>query len=164
MSGAGPEREPRGVFNPRVVDLVSFDAERDEVVLLMLEERAWGSDPEQLRQLEKMYKANDLTEDTEKIILKRHRFWVEMAEQFLKRAYIERDFVLKVVLPRKEKSLKEDAVKQALVLDKAHKTALPQVEEKDQTLAKTRRDLDRLRHALEVLRKDRAAMTIAAPV
>ena len=57
MSGAGPEREPRGVFNPRVVDLVSFDAERDEVVLLMLEERAWGSDPEQLRQLEAKFNA-----------------------------------------------------------------------------------------------------------
>jgi hypothetical protein len=45
-------REPRGVHNPRVVDLVRLDAERDEVVLLMLEERAWGAAPEQLRQLE----------------------------------------------------------------------------------------------------------------
>ncbi len=38
-------REPRGVHNPRVVDLVRLDAERDEVVLLMLEERAWGTAP-----------------------------------------------------------------------------------------------------------------------
>jgi hypothetical protein len=44
--------EARGVHNPQVVDLVRMDAERDEVVLLILEERAWGSDPEQLRQLE----------------------------------------------------------------------------------------------------------------
>ncbi len=44
-------REPRGVHNPRVVDLVRLDAERDEVVLLMLEERAWGTAPEQLQQL-----------------------------------------------------------------------------------------------------------------
>ena len=51
------EQEPRGVFNPRVVDLVSFDGERDEVVLLMLEERAWESDPEQLRQLEAKFNA-----------------------------------------------------------------------------------------------------------
>ncbi len=53
MSGAdqgGPEA--RGVHNPQVVDLVRMDAERDEVVLLILEERAWGSAPEQLRQLE----------------------------------------------------------------------------------------------------------------
>ncbi len=44
--------EARGVRNPRVVDLVSLDAQSDEVVLLMLEERAWGSEPEQLRELE----------------------------------------------------------------------------------------------------------------
>jgi hypothetical protein len=46
------EPEARGVHNPRVVDLIRLDAERDEVVLLMLEERAWGTVPEQLRQLE----------------------------------------------------------------------------------------------------------------
>ena len=51
------QQEPRGVFNPRVVDLVSFDGEREEVVLLMLEERAWESDPEQLRQLEAKFNA-----------------------------------------------------------------------------------------------------------
>jgi len=46
------ERQPRGVFNSHVVDLISFDATRNEVVLLMLEERPWDTDPEQLRQLE----------------------------------------------------------------------------------------------------------------
>lgn len=45
------------MFNPRVVDLVSFDTDREEVVLLMLEERGWGSDPEQLRQLEAKFNA-----------------------------------------------------------------------------------------------------------
>jgi hypothetical protein len=49
---AEEQKEPRGVFNPNVVDLISYDAERAEVVLLMLEERAWDTDPEQLRQLE----------------------------------------------------------------------------------------------------------------
>jgi hypothetical protein len=40
------------VHNPQVVDLVRLDGDRDEVVLLMLEERPWGAAPEQLRQLE----------------------------------------------------------------------------------------------------------------
>jgi hypothetical protein len=52
-----PEREPRGVFNPRVVDLIHEDAASDEVVLVMLEERPWGSDPQQLRQLEAKFNA-----------------------------------------------------------------------------------------------------------
>lgn len=46
------QREARGVHNPKVVDLIQLDRERGEVVLLMLEERPWGSTPEQLRQLE----------------------------------------------------------------------------------------------------------------
>jgi hypothetical protein len=48
-------REPRGVHNPKVVDLIHLDRERGEVVLLMLEQRVWGSVPEQLRQLEEKF-------------------------------------------------------------------------------------------------------------
>jgi hypothetical protein len=51
------QREPRGVHNPRVVDLIAKDDERGEVVLTLLEERPWGSDPEQLRQLEAKFNA-----------------------------------------------------------------------------------------------------------
>ena len=47
-----PDRESRGVHNPRVVDLVTEDVGSDEVVLVMLEERPWDTAPEQLRQLE----------------------------------------------------------------------------------------------------------------
>jgi hypothetical protein len=47
----GVEQE-RGVHNPRVVDRIRLDAEADEVELLMLETRPWGSDPRQLEQLE----------------------------------------------------------------------------------------------------------------
>jgi hypothetical protein len=46
------EREAPGIHNARVVDLISYDQDRDEVVLLMLEERPWESVPEQPRQLE----------------------------------------------------------------------------------------------------------------
>jgi Family of unknown function (DUF6572) len=35
-----------------VVDLITPDEDTGEVVLVMLEERPWGADPEQLRQLE----------------------------------------------------------------------------------------------------------------
>lgn len=53
----GDEREQRGVHNPRVVDLIAQDAERDEVVLTMIEERPWDGDPEQLQQLEAKFNA-----------------------------------------------------------------------------------------------------------
>jgi len=49
------EREPRGVHNPNVIDLISLDAEANQVVLLMLEQRPWGSVPDQLEQLDEKY-------------------------------------------------------------------------------------------------------------
>ena len=52
-----PPREPRGVHNPRVIDLITPDPNSGEVVLVMLEERPWQSDPEQLRQLEAKFNA-----------------------------------------------------------------------------------------------------------
>ena len=50
-------REVRGVHNPRVVDLVTEDDATGEVVLVMLEERPWETNPEQLRQLEAKFNA-----------------------------------------------------------------------------------------------------------
>ncbi len=52
--GAGPVPDPRtrGVRNPYVVDRIERDPESGRVVLVMLESRPWGSEPEQLDQLE----------------------------------------------------------------------------------------------------------------
>ena len=49
--------EARGVFNAKVVDLITWDEERQEVELLMIEQREWESEPEQLRQLEDKFNA-----------------------------------------------------------------------------------------------------------
>ena len=49
------ERERRGVQNPNVIDLISLDAEANQVVLLMLEERPWGTVSDQLEQLDEKY-------------------------------------------------------------------------------------------------------------
>lgn len=44
--------EPRGAHNPRIVDLIVRDPERDEVVLAILEPRPWDGSEARLRQLE----------------------------------------------------------------------------------------------------------------
>jgi len=49
------EHEQRGVQNPNVIDLISLDAEANQVVLLMLEQRPWGTVPDQLEQLDEKY-------------------------------------------------------------------------------------------------------------
>ncbi len=119
---------------------------------------------EELRQLEKMYKANDLTEDTEKIILRRQRNDVEMATFYYQSALLGRDYVLKYTLPSKEKLLKEAQVKQEQQLDKAQKTLGPTTVQKRATLAKMRHDQEKNAQRLEKFHKDRAAMTIRAPI
>jgi RND family efflux transporter MFP subunit len=119
---------------------------------------------EELRQLEKMYKANDLTEETEKIILRRQQNAVEMAAHRYQDAILERDRTMKYTLPNKEKSLKEMQVKQEQSLEKARKTLAPMTAQKRATLAKTRHDLEKNAARLEKLRQDREAMTLRAPL
>ena len=46
------EPERRGVANPRIIDLITTDRERDEVVLKIFEPRPWGAVERQLHQLE----------------------------------------------------------------------------------------------------------------
>lgn len=41
-----------GVENPALVDLITVDPTSGAVVLVMVERRAWGATPEQLRQIE----------------------------------------------------------------------------------------------------------------
>lgn len=61
---------------------------------------------DELNQLEKMYKADDLTEETEEIVLKRQRNAVEFAEFSLESAKLNSDEMLNVRLPRMDAQIK----------------------------------------------------------
>lgn len=118
---------------------------------------------EELRQLEKMYKADDLVEETEEIILKRQRDAVERAEFSLVLARQKADQTLKVDLPRQDIAVAENAARQAIALPRA-KVAIPAA------LAKKRLDVEKLKsdqakaaERLAKLKKDRAAMVATAP-
>jgi hypothetical protein len=50
--GADGRQEGRGVENPKVVDLISRDADSGAVVLAMLERRPWGAAPDQIKQIQ----------------------------------------------------------------------------------------------------------------
>lgn len=122
---------------------------------------SYGED--ELKQLEKMYKADDLTEETEEIILRRQRDDLELAKYMRENATISRDQTLSIELPRQEESLRESVTRQKLALEKAQST-LPM------NLNRMRTDLERQRHEetksrerLAKLRTDLAAMTIKAP-
>jgi multidrug efflux pump subunit AcrA (membrane-fusion protein) len=118
---------------------------------------------EELKQLEKMYRSKDLTEETEEIILKRHRRQVERAEYGLKTQQIARDRVIKVDIPRRDQSMHESATRAAMALDKARSTLPVALEQKRLALAKQESEHQKTVTRLENLRKDRELMTVKAP-
>jgi multidrug resistance efflux pump len=118
---------------------------------------------EELRQLEKMYRADDLREETEEIILKRQRHAVEAAEFALRTAKRQRDRTIKLELPRREQTLKESADRLALALDRIKATQALTLAQKRSALERMKNDLRKTADRFRKLGKDRAAMTLHAP-
>jgi HlyD family secretion protein len=119
---------------------------------------------EELRQLEKMYKANDITEETEEIILKRQRQHVEFAAFFLKTAERDHEETLKTELPRRERHLRDHAERQHLSLEKLRAAQPLQLLQKRQALAKLRYEHDKTTEKLARLQRDREVLACRAPV
>jgi HlyD family secretion protein len=118
---------------------------------------------EELRQLEKMYKADDLVEETEAIVLKRTRDAVKRAKFMLVRAQAQHDEVLKLTLPRYEERIKDFTQRANIEWNRA-KVSLPLAQNKyriDFEKLKVQRTL--AEEKLTKLLADRAAMTVKAP-
>ena len=118
---------------------------------------------EELEQLEKMYKADDLTEETEEIVLKRARNDVEQAKFRFEQTKLGHERALKFELPRALEA-KRNAAKQANLIWEKTSTALPLA------LSKQKLDLEKLLfdrkkadEKLAELKQDRELMALTAP-
>ena len=118
---------------------------------------------EELTQLEKMYKADDLTEETEEIILKRQKFAVEGAELGLESSRLFAERELKVSIPREYETLRSARRDQDAALALAE-ISLPK------TLAKKRVDMEKLKRdqkksekRLAELKRDLESLHLTAP-
>ncbi len=118
---------------------------------------------EELRQLEKMYKADDLTEETEEIVLKRQRHAVERMKFSLEGARISHERSLQIEIPEQEEALKEAARRQTLSWKKAQETLPLAVKQKSLEFEKQKTGRARSEENLKKMRKDRAAMEVKAP-
>jgi multidrug efflux pump subunit AcrA (membrane-fusion protein) len=118
---------------------------------------------DELAQLEKMYRDKDLTEETEQMILRRHRFMVEMARFQLKSADDMLDRTLAIELPRREQSAREDAAKATLALERARSLLPLELAQKRLTRDKLRYEREKSDEKLAKLEADRKAMTVRAP-
>ena len=110
---------------------------------------------EELKQLEAMYEADDLTEETEEIVLKRTRNSVESAKFSLERAKLYHDREMSMNLPRTEHE-RQVAVKQAAIdLEKAKATLPAALESAKLKLSKQRLSLQKSETKLKRLLEDR---------
>lgn len=118
---------------------------------------------EELDQLRKMYRDKDLTEDTEKMILRRYENEVDRAGFALKESQAAADRTLRVQLPRQEQSVREAVEKSVLNLLKTREIQPLSVRQKQLALSKMKYDDKKAREKLAELEADRAALTVTAP-
>ncbi len=118
---------------------------------------------EELRQLEKMYKADDLTEETEEIILKRARNDVEQMKFTVEQAKHLHEQQLKVQAPRTLDTHKHAAEQAAIVAEKA-RVSLPMLVAKQKLeIEKLQFEQQKSAEQLARLKADLAKMTIISP-
>lgn len=117
---------------------------------------------EELKQLRMMYDADDLTEQTEEIILKRQEYTVKSSELALKHAELSTKRSLDVALPRRADSLATDAQSAAIDLVKAEANLPRELEVALLSLEAARVAAAREKADLADLEKDIALMEIKA--
>lgn len=119
---------------------------------------------EELDQLEKMYKADDLTEETEEIILKRARRSVESAEFFVEQSKVRTERLLKEEIPERRQRLANSARRQQLALERLQATQPADLRLAEIGLIKEKNALRQSEERLARLVADRKLMTVHAPV
>ncbi len=118
---------------------------------------------EELTQLEKMYKADELTEETEEIVLRRARNAVERAKFLLDRTEIFHQRTTEIDLPRQETSMQESADR-AILAGKLLQETLPlRLEQARLEAEKAKVVRERSEQRLAELEMDHKLMTLAAP-
>lgn len=119
---------------------------------------------EELNQLEKMYKADDLTEETEEIILKRARREVERAQFMVKTAKVLHERRLEQELPR-EKRIKEVVKdREALNLEKTRESLPATLSQKKLEVEKLEHNHRSLHLKLAQMQEDEKLLTLTSPI
>ncbi|MEX2216346.1 MAG: HlyD family efflux transporter periplasmic adaptor subunit [Phycisphaeraceae bacterium] len=119
---------------------------------------------EELKQLEKMYKADDLTEETEEIILKRQRDQVARIEFMFERAKQTFEQTTAVMLPREELQVKNNEKISEIRLRVARQQLPRMLIQQRLAVQKMTRDREKSLENYKKLKSDRALMTIKAPI
>tara|TARA_A100001037_G_scaffold290731_1_gene303955 strand:- start:176 stop:1576 length:1401 start_codon:yes stop_codon:yes gene_type:complete len=118
---------------------------------------------EELKQLKKMYEADDVAEDTEEIILKRAQHAVDRARHSLEGARIRSETSLKITIPRESTAKKEGELRKRLELVKARVSNNADLKKKQLAVEKQEIAHSLAIEALTKLEADRDRLTPRAP-
>ncbi len=118
---------------------------------------------DELEQLEKMYKADDLTEETEELILERQRATVEQAKFSVEVSEYLHDLAMGTDLPRSDVDLKQSLDRVKLSLERAKMTAELGLNEARYELEQQRARRAKSLEKHSKLIADRGLMEIKAP-
>ncbi len=126
-------------------------------------EEALSNQQEELHQLTKMYDADDVTEDTEEIILTRQKDAVARAQFMLRMEQLDHKRSLEVTLPREAKTLADNERDTAINLGKLEDDMPRSLELDRLALEAAKIAADRTAHDLTDLEHDRGLFEIKAP-
>jgi len=119
---------------------------------------------EELKQLKKMYEADDVSEETEEIILRRAQDGVDRARHSLAGAKIRSETSLNITIPRENVTKKEGELRKRLELEKARSTSEADLKKKQLGMEKQKIAHDKALEAHANLQADRKLLTVKAPV
>lgn len=117
---------------------------------------------EELNQLKKMYEQDDLTEETEEIILRRTGNTVARYRWMLEQAEARTERTLNTLIPREHESLKTNLELQQINWRAGEKSLREGLEKKRLDTAAKRREMDEAKKALAEMEEDLAAMRVTA--
>ncbi len=138
--------------------------EKSEHVALKSISDALAYQMEELKQLEKMYKADDLTEETEEIVLQRQRNVVERMKFSVEMAKEDHRVAFESSIPSRERGLKDSAIRTELEYHKA-KLGLPaKLKKQELALSQQKISLQRMKKKLQDLLRDRKSLKVKAPM
>jgi HlyD family secretion protein len=119
---------------------------------------------EELKQLQKMYRDKDLTEETEEIILKRQRNQIEQLEFAIETLKQQQEREKLLDRPRRDQAMKDGLEKQNLAWLKAQSSLPKELQQKRLALQKQEIERARTEERHKHLEEDRASMILRAPI
>jgi multidrug resistance efflux pump len=118
---------------------------------------------EELDQLQKMYAADDLTEETEEIIVTRAKNSVEDAQFRVEATKLSTNRTLSTTLPRELQSLRDQVQSSAIAWEKSSQSLPQALKKKRLEVEKMKLDQQEDDKRLQDLKKDLASFVVKAP-